>query len=533
MAAVKSDIDMYLNIIVKTLGTEGANKELKQKLTKGFQGARKENLLLNQALGKMSTSFDSFRGIMQLGIEDFRNIANGQIKFNSLGARTAVRLRKMTHGFRGFKMALLGVMFAGQNLNRSMMKMLQPAMEARNINEKWARGLRDLFLPVIKALEPAIKSMTKWMKELSPGVKMVIGGFVVFTAIVGKVLFLIGSFGLAIGSLIMLLPSSRNKVIELAGAMAAYTAATVAATGATIALNVATGGIGSVLKGGQGVLQTTTKLFHGSGLHAAVKSTTAEVIKFNQRFLKTNKVLKFTSKTVKGAEKAFKGSGLHAAIKDTDTELKKFTVDVLSFDFVMGNSAKKMPWYTSLWEKIVKVWEGGVTAIDNLITKVKELLGLEEKPPTPTIAGPGDVVHTPTGGVSTAFPEQYKTPIAGIDYWLPQVARIQTEAFAAGAAAAMAFRTGTPFTQEQGTYVPPQARPPSISIPEPTAPPVGLMGGFTGVRGGVAGAGVSTAFPEQYGAGSVFNVQVYVDGNEVTSRFNSNIVDETKFMGGL
>jgi len=538
---VKSDIDMYLNIIVKTLGTKGAKKELKKNLTETFKGARQENIAVNKSLGKLGKNFDSFRGIMSLGIDDFKQIANGQIKFNSLGAKNAVRLRKMTHGFRGFKMALLGVMFAGQNLNKSMMALLQPAMQARGITEKWQKGLKDIFLPIIKAIEPAIKGLAKWMKELSTPTKLVIGGFVLFTAVLGKILFLIGSFGLAIGSLIMLLPSSRTKLTELTASMAGYAATTTAATIATMSLNAATMGLGGVgikiLGTGLGkfggvlspVIKNVGKLskaIHGSGLHAAIVSTTPEIKKFTFQFAKTSKLLKASKKIIHSTEKAFKGSGLHAAVLATRGELKKFSVGLLNFDFILGNSGKKVTWYTKLWDGFVGVWTGITGAIDTAIKALKEFLGLE----SPTLEPYEPYVPPPltNEGIKNIQKEQKELEEIGLGRLRdePVVSRFIGPSPAVNVLKAAAGGMNVP--DSTGFQIP-DFYPKIPTAPIPTAPD--LTKDFEGVIGGAAGQGVSTAFPEQYGAGN-WNVQVYVDGSEVTSRFNSSIVDETKVMGG-
>ena len=515
------------------------------------QGATNVNQNAATEVENLRKGFDGFGQTLRMPFEQWKKVNAEGEKFQTAGGKIANRVRMVTHGMRGFRMALLGVMFAGQNLNKSMMKMLQPAMQARGITEKWQRGLKDIFLPVIKAIEPAIKAITKWMKELSPAAKMVIGGFVVFTAVVGKLLFLIGSFGLAIGSLIMLLPNSRNKLVEVTATMTAYTAATVAATIATGAFTIATGGMSSVLGSFGGVttglikpLKLLEKGFKGSGLHAAVKATTPEVKKFTNQFSKTAKLLKSSQKIVKGTEKAFKGSGLHAAVKATRFEVKDFVVGLLTMDFVLGNSGKKIPWYTKLWKGIVDVFN---LAIDALRT----WLGLDTpdtpEPPKPDIAGPGDTVMTPTGGVSTAFPDQYRPDIPSTDYWDPGVITEGNKIIAESIGKTQMAKTGgLEGSTEQGTIVlnaPKVIFPSSGSsfpdilpkIPEspiPTAPSFSSLFEQLAARLGVNAGSEYSRATEQAEAGQTI-VQVYVDGSEVTSRFNEKIIDSTKNMGAF
>ena len=100
-----------------------------------------------------------------------------------------------------FHMELLGVMFAGMALQRTMMGLLQPAMQATGIFEYWSSVLTVLFLPTVLALLPAILELGSFIMDLSPAMKNIIGALVLFGATMGGLLFGIGTLGLAFFSL--------------------------------------------------------------------------------------------------------------------------------------------------------------------------------------------------------------------------------------------------------------------------------------------------------------------------------------------
>ena len=182
-------------------------------------------------LNNIFTRFNSTLGALRMPQAEFKKFTQEQMKFTSGGARFIHTIRRMAHGLRGFRMEALGVMFAGQNLNKSMMNFLQPAIQARNLTEEWGQTMRKLFLPVIKAIEPIFDKFTDWLENLSPAAKMVIGSFVVFLAVLGKLMFLFGAFTLAMGSLLMIFPKARNGAYETATAIAAIGTASAVSAG--------------------------------------------------------------------------------------------------------------------------------------------------------------------------------------------------------------------------------------------------------------------------------------------------------------
>jgi len=359
--------------------------------TKGLKTSAKD---AGRAVKRVKGDYNSFGRVLRMNFQAWKKFNAEGHKFTSSGARLGNRIRMMTHGMRGFRMALLGVMFAGQNLNRSMMALLKPAMQARNITEQWGESMKSLFLPIIEAVEPVIRSIGKFLSDLPGPVKMVIGGFVVFLAALGKVLFLIGSFGLAIGSLIMLLPifnttmttnaKAGKKVAEAmsnsAAAVFALTASeganlpmTLSLTTAMIAQAVAVGTAAAAQRslnaamtmGASEVIPTISnvvkladkvggleKAIKGSGLHAALKATIPEVKKFTFSIMFMDFILGKSKGYIRKEEKALKGSGLHAALKATNVELKESISNIKYLDFSLIHSEKRVTLFGSIWQAV-------------------------------------------------------------------------------------------------------------------------------------------------------------------------------------
>ena len=131
-------------------------------------------------------------------------VMNKNFKKNiTTGQRWALGIRKMTHGLRGFRMEMLGVMFFGMGLQKFFTGLLRPALEATGIFELFAAVLQLLFLPIVLALLPWIIKFATWLINLPESTKLAIGKFVIFGAILGGALFLVGMFALGIGSIIL------------------------------------------------------------------------------------------------------------------------------------------------------------------------------------------------------------------------------------------------------------------------------------------------------------------------------------------
>lgn len=176
---------------------------------------------LQQSISKISTSFGGFNRVMGMNMEQMRTNTLGMTGMEDAGTRLAWGIRNLTHGMRGFRMEMLGVMFFGMALQRFFSGLIKPASETLGIMNLWTETLRLVFLPVmLTLLEPLLKFMF-WLMNLPEPVKKAIGLFVIFGAIVGGLLFIVGQFALGIGSLILVFGSATTGILVVVGALVA------------------------------------------------------------------------------------------------------------------------------------------------------------------------------------------------------------------------------------------------------------------------------------------------------------------------
>lgn len=145
--------------------------------------------------------------IMKMPLEQWRhfNLRMQQhgTTLTRFGGRLANYLRMITHGLRGFQMAFLGIMFAGMGLQKWAEGMLAPATKAYGFGEIWDTTKLVLFLPIIKEISGTFYKITSYIRELSPETKKWIGRIILGAFVLGGILYLVGSLGLAIGSTII------------------------------------------------------------------------------------------------------------------------------------------------------------------------------------------------------------------------------------------------------------------------------------------------------------------------------------------
>jgi len=159
-----------------------------------------------------------FNHVMGQNLEQFRRNIVPMQKNVSIGARFAQRIRMMTHGMRGFRMEMLGVMFFGMGLQRFFTGLLRPALQITGAMELWATMLQVLFLPVaLFLLEYVIIPLMNLMMGLSGSTQMVIGVFVLLGAIVGTIIFLAGMLALGVGSMILAFGSLFGAITAVLG----------------------------------------------------------------------------------------------------------------------------------------------------------------------------------------------------------------------------------------------------------------------------------------------------------------------------
>ena len=168
----------------------------------------------------MHASTEQMKDVNLRGNVMNRSLIGANTSFGRLG----LRVRKAAHGMRGFRMEMLGIMFAGMFLQRVLTGLLRTSLEWTGVTEVLSLALGLLFLPVaLMLLDWALKFLDIVM-ALSPAQKLWIGKIVLLGLAIGALLFLLGSFTLAIGSLLMAVGSFLIPLGLLLAALAAIAA---------------------------------------------------------------------------------------------------------------------------------------------------------------------------------------------------------------------------------------------------------------------------------------------------------------------
>ena len=139
---------------------------------------------------------------MSLGTLKQVNEQGLQKGFTRLG-KFAFGIRRATHGMRGFRMELLGVMFFGMGVQKFFKGLLTPAMKMVGVFDILNATLGIVFLPIVLTLLDPLLKLSTFLINLSDKTKMFLGWIAVGGVILGGFLFLFGMFGLGIGSLIL------------------------------------------------------------------------------------------------------------------------------------------------------------------------------------------------------------------------------------------------------------------------------------------------------------------------------------------
>lgn len=133
----------------------------------------------------------------------------------SVMGRMAAKVRKATAAFRGFRMEMLGVMFFGMNLQRFFTGLLRPSLEMVGVFDLWASTLQIFFLPFAIQLLEFVLKLSDYLLGLDEDTKKTITKFVLWGAVLGVLLFLVGTFALGIGAIIIAFGSLLNIVDRL------------------------------------------------------------------------------------------------------------------------------------------------------------------------------------------------------------------------------------------------------------------------------------------------------------------------------
>ncbi len=137
VGASTESIFVKLNLISKGFirGINDANTSI-QKFNKGVSAQTHAftKLTQKQKITRMNTDLNKvaqqgFFKTMRMGQPEFKKFNEQGRRFTTFGGRIANSFRKSTHGMRGFRMEMLGVMFFGMMLQKTFSGLIKTSLE--------------------------------------------------------------------------------------------------------------------------------------------------------------------------------------------------------------------------------------------------------------------------------------------------------------------------------------------------------------------------------------------------------------------
>ena len=119
---------------------------------------------------KFITNARGFSKVMAAPMDRFKKMTTqgGKLSrrfkgMNNDGARFGHRLRRLTHGMRGFRMEMLGVMFFGMGVQKFFTGLLKPALQLTGFMELLSTTLGLVFLPIVLSLLDVLLPVFLWL----------------------------------------------------------------------------------------------------------------------------------------------------------------------------------------------------------------------------------------------------------------------------------------------------------------------------------------------------------------------------------
>lgn len=153
---------------------------------------------------RIRADFRDFMRVINMPLTQLREMNKVNRTIVGTGAKVANRFRLMTHGLRGFRMEMLGVMFFGLGIARWMKGLLQPALDLVGVFDLMNLTLAIGFLPNALALNDAMLWLMNQFLGLPEPMREFIGWMILAGYGAGTVFFNVGMLALGLGSLIQI-----------------------------------------------------------------------------------------------------------------------------------------------------------------------------------------------------------------------------------------------------------------------------------------------------------------------------------------
>jgi len=207
LIASQQQIKIFVEYFTK--GVERANAKVRAMNQEVFRAQSRQDMMTsaqrkgNEQIRKYREQFQSFGQVMRMDSQILGNFNRSGYRFNTVMGRTANRIRMATHGMRGFRMEMLGVMFFGMAMMRTFTGLFKTSLDWLGVTTIWSTTMGILFLPIAEKILDWALWFLEYIGNMSEGTKLFIGKVVLMGAALGAFLFLFGTFALGIGSLIM------------------------------------------------------------------------------------------------------------------------------------------------------------------------------------------------------------------------------------------------------------------------------------------------------------------------------------------
>jgi len=124
-------------------------------------------------------------------------------------------MRQGMYQQRRFKMEWLSIMFAGMALDRAFGGLIRTQLQLFGVTDMMSGMWTTVLLPIMELITPAIYRMIEVLMNLPEGAKMAIGVFVLFGAVLGSFMAVIGQVFLGVmGFKLMLGPGGLSGVVK-------------------------------------------------------------------------------------------------------------------------------------------------------------------------------------------------------------------------------------------------------------------------------------------------------------------------------
>jgi hypothetical protein len=131
----------------------------------------------------------------------------------------AVKLATIQH--RRFKFEYLSIMFAGMALDRAFGGLVKSQLTLFGVTDMLSTAWTIVLLPIMELITPIIYTLLDAFMNLPEGIKLAIGGFVLFFAIAGKIMLVVGQVVLAVMGLMMVFSGWGGILFLLVGGVLA------------------------------------------------------------------------------------------------------------------------------------------------------------------------------------------------------------------------------------------------------------------------------------------------------------------------